>query len=172
MRKFLANLSIRGSLLGVLAFFSFMLVVGAALGVLSLRVSNDTLQGVKQTRMSPTRWIASSTVYKGRAQRPGSRRGVALWRDRERDRPAGAGRTGPGQRGGGFAAARQGFAQPRRDRIRVLLRASGSAGQRRRQPERSRERLRGAGRPGAPSAGRRVGEGRHGRLSVACAERP
>ncbi|CCN23394.1 methyl-accepting chemotaxis protein [Bordetella bronchiseptica] len=50
MRKFLANLSIRGSLLGVLAFFSFMLVVGAALGVLSLRVSNDTLQGVKQTQ--------------------------------------------------------------------------------------------------------------------------
>ena len=50
MRKFLANLTIRSSLLAVLAFFSFMLVLGAALGVLSLRVSNGTLVEVKQTQ--------------------------------------------------------------------------------------------------------------------------
>ena len=34
MRKFFANMTIRASLLWVLAFFSFMLVIGAALGVL------------------------------------------------------------------------------------------------------------------------------------------
>ncbi|OZI32623.1 chemotaxis protein [Bordetella genomosp. 1] len=50
MRTFLANLTIRSSLLGVLAFFSFMLVLGAALGVLSLRISNGTLVEIKQTQ--------------------------------------------------------------------------------------------------------------------------
>ncbi|QDJ51982.1 methyl-accepting chemotaxis protein [Bordetella hinzii] len=50
MRNFLANLSIRSSLLGVLAFFSLMLVIGAALGVLSLRVSNGTLEDIRQTQ--------------------------------------------------------------------------------------------------------------------------
>jgi len=39
MRKFFANMTIRSSLLWVLAFFSFMLVIGAALGVLSLRIT-------------------------------------------------------------------------------------------------------------------------------------
>ena len=48
MRKFFANMTIRSSLLWVLAFFSFMLVIGAALGVLSLRVSNGTLAEIKQ----------------------------------------------------------------------------------------------------------------------------
>ncbi|OZI74657.1 methyl-accepting chemotaxis protein [Bordetella genomosp. 12] len=50
MRNFLANLSIRTSLLAVLGFFSVMLIVGAALGVLSLRVSNATLEEVRQTQ--------------------------------------------------------------------------------------------------------------------------
>ena len=50
MRKFFANMTIRGSLLWVLAFFSFMLVIGAALGVLSLRVSNQTLAEIKQAQ--------------------------------------------------------------------------------------------------------------------------
>lgn len=50
MRKFFANMTIRGSLLWVLAFFSFMLVIGAALGVLSLRISNGTLAEIKQSQ--------------------------------------------------------------------------------------------------------------------------
>ncbi|QEK93550.1 methyl-accepting chemotaxis protein [Achromobacter insolitus] len=50
MRKFLANMTIRSSLLWVLAFFSFMLVIGAALGVLSLRISNGTLAEIKQSQ--------------------------------------------------------------------------------------------------------------------------
>ncbi|MCD0505983.1 Tar ligand binding domain-containing protein, partial [Bordetella petrii] len=50
MRKFLANMKIRTSLLGVLGFFSLMLVIGAALGVLSLRVSNGTLASIRQTQ--------------------------------------------------------------------------------------------------------------------------
>ncbi|MFU1913526.1 methyl-accepting chemotaxis protein [Bordetella avium] len=50
MRNFLANLSIRSSLLGVLAFFSLMLVVGAALGVLSLRISNGTLADMREVQ--------------------------------------------------------------------------------------------------------------------------
>ncbi|WP_459618370.1 methyl-accepting chemotaxis protein [Bordetella sp. 2513F-2] len=50
MRKFLANLSVRTSLLAVLGFFSFMLVVGAVLGVASLRTSNATLVGIKQAQ--------------------------------------------------------------------------------------------------------------------------
>ncbi|MBO1111117.1 methyl-accepting chemotaxis protein [Bordetella petrii] len=50
MRKFLVNMKIRTSLLGVLAFFSLMLVIGAVLGVLSLRVSNDTLASIRQTQ--------------------------------------------------------------------------------------------------------------------------
>ncbi|CAP42444.1 methyl-accepting chemotaxis protein [Bordetella petrii] len=50
MRKFLVNMKIRTSLLGVLAFFSLMLVIGAALGVLSLRVSNGTLASIRQTQ--------------------------------------------------------------------------------------------------------------------------
>ena len=50
MRNFLANLSIRGSLVAVLVFFSLMLVIGAALGVLSLRVSNGLLQDIRQTQ--------------------------------------------------------------------------------------------------------------------------
>ncbi|MCZ8394064.1 methyl-accepting chemotaxis protein [Achromobacter xylosoxidans] len=50
MRKFFANMTIRSSLLWVLAFFSFMLVIGAALGVLSLRISNTTLAEIKQSQ--------------------------------------------------------------------------------------------------------------------------
>ena len=50
MRKFFANMTIRASLLWVLAFFSFMLVIGAALGVLSLRISNGTLAELKQSQ--------------------------------------------------------------------------------------------------------------------------
>ncbi|QCS66377.1 HAMP domain-containing protein [Achromobacter denitrificans] len=50
MRKFFANMTIRSSLLWVLAFFSFMLVIGAALGVLSLRISNGTLAEIKQSQ--------------------------------------------------------------------------------------------------------------------------
>ena len=50
MRKFFANMTIRSSLLWVLAFFSFMLVIGAALGVLSLRISNATLAEIKQSQ--------------------------------------------------------------------------------------------------------------------------
>ncbi|WP_251880941.1 methyl-accepting chemotaxis protein [Achromobacter sp. Marseille-Q4954] len=50
MRKFFANMTIRSSLLWVLAFFSFMLVIGAALGVLSLRISNGTLAQIKQSQ--------------------------------------------------------------------------------------------------------------------------
>ncbi|MBV7482847.1 Tar ligand binding domain-containing protein, partial [Bordetella sp. BOR01] len=50
MRKFVANMKIRTSLLGVLGFFSLMLVIGAMLGVLSLRVSNGTLAGIRQTQ--------------------------------------------------------------------------------------------------------------------------
>src|SRR3546814_210349 len=50
MRKFLVNMKIRTSLLGVLAFFSLMLVIGAALGVLSLRISNGTLASIRQTQ--------------------------------------------------------------------------------------------------------------------------
>ncbi len=50
MRKFFANMTIRGSLLWVLAFFSFMLVIGAALGVLSLRISNGTLAEIKHAQ--------------------------------------------------------------------------------------------------------------------------
>ncbi|MPT29679.1 MAG: HAMP domain-containing protein [Achromobacter sp.] len=50
MRKFFANMTIRSSLLWVLAFFSFMLVIGAALGVLSLRISNSTLAEIKQSQ--------------------------------------------------------------------------------------------------------------------------
>ncbi|MGV2863094.1 Tar ligand binding domain-containing protein, partial [Achromobacter sp. AGC39] len=50
MRKFFANMTIRSSLLWVLAFFSFMLVIGAALGVLSLRISNGTLAEIKQAQ--------------------------------------------------------------------------------------------------------------------------
>ena len=42
-------MTIRASLLWVLAFFSFMLVIGAALGVLSLRISNGTLAELKQS---------------------------------------------------------------------------------------------------------------------------
>ena len=43
-------MTIRASLLWVLAFFSFMLVIGAALGVLSLRISNGTLAELKQSQ--------------------------------------------------------------------------------------------------------------------------
>jgi methyl-accepting chemotaxis protein-1 (serine sensor receptor) len=43
-------MTIRSSLLWVLAFFSFMLVIGAALGVLSLRISNGTLAEIKQSQ--------------------------------------------------------------------------------------------------------------------------
>jgi methyl-accepting chemotaxis protein-1 (serine sensor receptor) len=50
MRKFFANMTIRSSLLWVLGFFSFMLVIGAALGVLSLRISNGTLADIKQSQ--------------------------------------------------------------------------------------------------------------------------
>src|SRR3546814_5776476 len=50
MRKFLANMKIHTSLLGVLAFFSVMLVIGARLGVLSLRISNGTLGAIRQTQ--------------------------------------------------------------------------------------------------------------------------
>jgi methyl-accepting chemotaxis protein-1 (serine sensor receptor) len=50
MRKFFANMTIRSSLLWVLAFFSLMLVIGAALGVLSLRISNGTLAQIKQSQ--------------------------------------------------------------------------------------------------------------------------
>ncbi len=50
IRKFFANMTIRSSLLWVLAFFSFMLVIGAALGVLSLRISNGTLAQIKQSQ--------------------------------------------------------------------------------------------------------------------------
>src|SRR5690606_34701464 len=50
MRKFLANITIRTSLLGVLGFFSLMLVIGAVLGVLSLRISNGTLADIRQAQ--------------------------------------------------------------------------------------------------------------------------
>jgi methyl-accepting chemotaxis protein-1 (serine sensor receptor) len=50
MRKFFANMTIRSSLLWVLACLSFMLVLGAALGVLSLRISNGTLAQIKQSQ--------------------------------------------------------------------------------------------------------------------------
>src|SRR5690606_37073707 len=50
MRGFLVNMKIRSSLLGVLGFFSLLLVVGAVLGVFSLRVSNGTLADIRQTQ--------------------------------------------------------------------------------------------------------------------------
>ena len=50
MRHLIANLSIRTSLLCVLVFFSFMLVLGAALGVLSLRESEATLRSMHQSQ--------------------------------------------------------------------------------------------------------------------------
>ncbi|WP_144634522.1 Tar ligand binding domain-containing protein, partial [Bordetella genomosp. 13] len=49
MRNTLANLSIRSSLLGVLGFFSFLLVVGAVLGVFSLHLGNETTAALKRT---------------------------------------------------------------------------------------------------------------------------
>ncbi|OWT79945.1 MULTISPECIES: methyl-accepting chemotaxis protein [unclassified Achromobacter] len=50
MRRFFANMSIRASLLGVLAFFSLMLVLGAVLGVASLYVSNNTMQEMRRNQ--------------------------------------------------------------------------------------------------------------------------
>ena len=49
MRNILANLSIRSSLLGVLGFFSFLLVIGAVLGVFSLHLGNETTASLKRT---------------------------------------------------------------------------------------------------------------------------
>ena len=49
MRNTLANLSIRSSLLGVLGFFSFLLVIGAVLGVFSLHLGNETTASLKRT---------------------------------------------------------------------------------------------------------------------------
>ncbi|WP_066131313.1 methyl-accepting chemotaxis protein [Bordetella ansorpii] len=49
MRNTLANLSIRSSLLGVLGFFSLLLVIGAVLGVFSLHLGNETTASLKRT---------------------------------------------------------------------------------------------------------------------------
>ncbi|AOB33602.1 chemotaxis protein [Bordetella sp. H567] len=50
MRRFFANMTIRASLLWVLVFFSLMLVLGAALGVLSLRVGDATMQDMRRSQ--------------------------------------------------------------------------------------------------------------------------
>ncbi|ARP88696.1 methyl-accepting chemotaxis protein [Bordetella genomosp. 9] len=50
MRRFIANMTIRASLLWVLVFFTFMLVLGAALGVVSLHVGNNTMQDMRRSQ--------------------------------------------------------------------------------------------------------------------------
>ncbi|OZI29729.1 chemotaxis protein [Bordetella genomosp. 10] len=64
MRRFFANMSIRASLLGVLAFFSLMLVLGAVLGVASLYVSNGTMQSMRRSQQLATSLDASVAEYK------------------------------------------------------------------------------------------------------------
>jgi methyl-accepting chemotaxis protein-1 (serine sensor receptor) len=48
MRRFFANMTIRASLLWVLAFFSLMLVLGAAVGVMSLRIEDTTMREMRR----------------------------------------------------------------------------------------------------------------------------
>ncbi|WP_415834934.1 Tar ligand binding domain-containing protein, partial [Bordetella bronchialis] len=50
MRKFFSNMTIRASLLWVLVFFSLMLVLGAALGVLSLKVGDSTMREMRRSQ--------------------------------------------------------------------------------------------------------------------------
>ncbi|ARP84495.1 chemotaxis protein [Bordetella genomosp. 8] len=50
MRKFFSNMTIRASLLLVLVFFSLMLVLGAALGVLSLKVGDATMRDMRRNQ--------------------------------------------------------------------------------------------------------------------------
>ncbi|OZI60293.1 methyl-accepting chemotaxis protein [Bordetella genomosp. 11] len=50
MRKFFSNMTIRASLLWVLVFFSLMLVLGAVLGVLSLRVGDTTMREMRRSQ--------------------------------------------------------------------------------------------------------------------------
>ncbi|MFC4274297.1 methyl-accepting chemotaxis protein [Achromobacter aloeverae] len=64
MRRFFANMSIRASLLGVLAFFSLMLVLGAVLGVMSLYVSNTTMQEMRRGQALASALDAAVAEYK------------------------------------------------------------------------------------------------------------
>ncbi|WP_233234729.1 methyl-accepting chemotaxis protein [Bordetella sp. LUAb4] len=64
MRRFFANMSIRASLLGVLAFFSLMLVLGAVLGVASLYVSNHTMQEMRRNQALAMTLEGVVTEYK------------------------------------------------------------------------------------------------------------
>ncbi|ALM83208.1 methyl-accepting chemotaxis protein [Bordetella sp. N] len=64
MGRFFANLSIRASLLGVLAFFSLMLVLGAVLGVASLYVSNETMKDMRRGQALAMTLDASVAEYK------------------------------------------------------------------------------------------------------------
>ncbi len=64
MRRFFANMSIRASLLGVLAFFSLMLVLGAVLGVASLYVSNNTMQTMRRSQVLASSLDTMVSEYK------------------------------------------------------------------------------------------------------------
>jgi len=64
MRRFFANMSIRASLLGVLAFFSLMLVLGAVLGVASLYVGNHTMQEMRRNQALAMTLEGVVTEYK------------------------------------------------------------------------------------------------------------
>ncbi|CAM3541870.1 Methyl-accepting chemotaxis protein II [Bordetella sputigena] len=50
MRNFFSNMTIRASLLLVLVFFSLMLVLGAALGVLSLKAGDTTMSDMRRSQ--------------------------------------------------------------------------------------------------------------------------
>lgn len=78
IRHVFANMTIRTSLLGLVAFFSLMLVMGAALGVLSLRISNGTLTELKHAEFLGNSLNNSVTHYKD-ALSELSRAGLALY---------------------------------------------------------------------------------------------
>ena len=100
-------MTIRASLLWVLAFFSFMLVIGAALGVLSLRISNGTLAELKQSQELDD--ALGRVVLSGRAQRPEPRGLFQLRGHRAQRRPGDPADGGPGWRSRRPAAAGEGL---------------------------------------------------------------
>ncbi|HTK01300.1 MAG TPA: Tar ligand binding domain-containing protein, partial [Bordetella sp.] len=50
MRRFFSNMTIRASLLWVLVFFSLMLILGAVLGVVSMRVADVTMRDMRRSQ--------------------------------------------------------------------------------------------------------------------------
>ena len=159
MRKFFANMTIRSSLLWVLAFFSFMLVIGAALGVLSLRISNGTLAEIKQSQElddAVGRVVPAKDTMNGLGRSAASNyadivRNVGQATVLTQGLSADA--TGLLERA--KASMNKGQAG-----VRILQDPAAAAGSRR-GAEGNRRFLRRAGAAGAGPAGGRPGEGRH-----------